>query len=251
MRKRWSWVGCFDDSWMLFAASLEIGPARLTFWGLWDRSERCFRERNRRLLPWSDPEVKIDGDRLRIDSGEVRADLAISAGNAIECVCANGEGGYTWTRKLADVPFEGRLTVGDRAVDLRASGVVDESAGYHARRTSWLWSAGVGVSRDGRPLGWNLVEGINDPPLLSERAIWVAGVPAEPGPVSFEGLDGIRFEGGSRLDFTAEAERVSHDRIPLIARSDYRAPLGSFSGELDGIELEYGLGVIESHDVLW
>ncbi len=50
------------------------------------------------------------------------------------------------------------------------------------RHTVWSWSAGVGTLTDGREVGWNLVEGVNDPPERSERAIWVDGEPFEPGP---------------------------------------------------------------------
>jgi hypothetical protein len=69
--------------------------------------------------------------------------------------------------------------------------------------------------------------------------------------VTFDGLEGIAFGEGSRLRFSAETERVHHTSIPLLGRSDYRAPFGSFGGGLPGLELASGLGVMESHDVLW
>jgi hypothetical protein len=188
---------------------------------------------------------------VRVGSGEVRAELSLGDGDAIESLCPNGEGGYTWTRKLAGVRARGEVILGDRRIPLEGRGVIDDSAGYHRRRTSWLWSAGVGSARDGRSVAWNLVSGINDPPRNSERAIWVQGRPSEPEPVAFEGLSAIRFADGSRLRFEAEAERVHSERLPLIGRSDYRAPLGSFRGSLGGIELASGLGVMESHDVVW
>ena len=49
--------------------------------------------------------------------------------------------------------------------------------------------------------------------------------------MTFDGLEGIAFGEGSRLRFSAETERVHHTSIPLLGRSDYRAPFGSFSGE--------------------
>ena len=75
------------------------------------------------------------------------------------------------------------MRVGERRIRCDARGVEDESAGYHPRHTVWSWSAGVGTLPDGREVGWNLVEGVNDPPERSERAIWVDGEPFEPGPV--------------------------------------------------------------------
>jgi hypothetical protein len=69
--------------------------------------------------------------------------------------------------------------------------------------------------------------------------------------VTFDGLEGIALGEGSRLRFSAETERVHDASIPLLGRSDYRASFGSFGGELPGHQLASGLGVMESHDVLW
>ncbi len=258
VRKRWRWVGAFSEELLLFAASVEVGPAGMTFWGVWDRHAGVLHERTRRALPWRRPEVLIPGPtvtRARVDSDGVSVELSVApeGGRPIESICSNGVGGYTWTRKLAGVPVTGEVRIEGRSIPLEARGVIDESAGYHRRRTSWSWSAGVGSSADGRELAWNLVSGINDPPRNSERAIWLDGAPTEPAPVAFEGLDAIGFADGSRLEFQAEAERVHHERLPLIARSDYRAPLGSFTGSLGdaGVDLSAGLGVMECHDVVW
>ncbi|MGH2956676.1 MAG: DUF2804 domain-containing protein [Solirubrobacterales bacterium] len=251
LRKRWRWVGAFDERLMAFAAVVSVGPAGMTFWGVWDRERRELHERTRRSVPWRRREVEMRGPEVAVRAPGLELDLAVEGGEPIECACPNGEGGYTWTRKLAGAPVSGEVRIGGRTLSLDGRGVVDDSAGYHRRHTVWKWSAGVGEARDGRPVGWNLVSGINDPPSSSERTIWVDGAPSEPDPVGFEGLEAVRFADGSRLEFTAETERVHHERLPLIARSDYRAPFGRFSGSLGGIELESGLGVMESHDVVW
>lgn len=251
LRKRWRWVGAFDERLMVFAAVVSVGPASMTFWGVWDRERRQLHERTRRSLPWRRPEVEMRGSEVAVRAPALKLDLTVGEAKSIECACPNGEGGYTWTRKLAGAPASGEVRVDGRALALHGRAVVDDSAGYHRRHTVWKWSAGVGTARDGRRVGWNLVTGINDPPHSSERAIWVDGEPGEPDPVDFEGLEAIRFAGGSSLEFTTETERVHHERLPLIARSAYRAPFGRFAGRLDGIELESGLGVMESHDVVW
>jgi Protein of unknown function (DUF2804) len=216
-RKRWRWVGVFGDQALAFAAVVELGPAGMTFWGVWDRERRRLYERTCRSAPWRRPEVVMEGPRARIASPQCSAMIELGGGEAIESICPNGEGGYTWTRKLAGVPASGWARVGGRTLSLDGHGVEDVSAGYHPRHTVWQWSAGVGVGAGGESLGWNLVEGINDPLCNSERAIWVDGRPSEPEPVIFEGLEAIRFAEGS----------------------------------LEGIELRSGLGVMESHDVLW
>jgi hypothetical protein len=65
------------------------------------------------------------------------------------------------------------------------------------------------------------------------------------------GLDTIHFEDESRLNFTVETQRSHHEGIPLIARSDYEAPFGRFSGALNGLPVDSALGVMESHDAVW
>lgn len=252
-RKRWRYVAAFDERFMLCAAAVEVGPARQTFWALWDRDERRLRERTCRVVPLvSRPEVEVepDGGRVAVRSGEVRIELEIDPGQAVEAVCPAG-GAYTWTQKLVGAPVRGSVAIAGREHQLGGRAVTDISAGYHARRTSWRWSAGVGEAADGRAVAWNLVEGINDPAVGSERAIWIDGAPSEPGPVHFDGLESIRFGDGSTMSFSAEARRARRDRIPFFIRSDYEAPFGSFSGEVAGIPLAAGKGVMERHDAIW
>lgn len=142
----------------------------------------------------------------------------------------------------------GRVELGGRRFDVDAEAVVDESAGYHERRTSWRWSAGVGRAESGERVAWNLVDGVHDSPQASERSVWVDGVPHEAPPVCFEpGLTGV---GGLRFtEWSAREERINL----LLLRSDYRQPFGTFEGELPGggPRLAHGHGVMERHDVRW
>jgi hypothetical protein len=250
-RKRWRWVGAFADNLIVFAANVQVGPAAMTFWGIWDRERRRLWEGTRRDFPGRRRQVSMRGRSARVRAGSIEFELEFDQGFPIECMCPNGEGGYTWTRKEAGMPVRGEVRIGRRTSALDGLGLMDDSAGYHRRYTSWNWSAGVGAARDGRKVAWNLVTGINDPPVDSERAIWVAGQPTEPGPVDFQGLDSIRFEDESRLHFSAETKRTHHEGIPLLARSDYEAPFGTFSGSLNGLSIDSALGVMEAHDAVW
>ena len=116
------------------------------------------------------PQVSFGERSVAVRSRDVEIDLELGDGQAIECECPAGDGGVH-----LDPEARGRRrprassAIGSHEHALRGRGVDDRSAGYHARRTSWLWSAGVGEAADGRPVAWNLVSGINDPPTV-ERA---------------------------------------------------------------------------------
>lgn len=278
-RKRWRYVAAFGAEMLACAARVEVGPVGQTFWVLWDRGGERMVERTRLRLPgrrgevWTEargeflahtasksPAVgSVSTDRgalVRIEArqrgvGDVHALLRFGSGRWAEAVCPAGEGGYVWTRKRADVAVEAEVRLGGDRHRFEARGVEDESAGYHPRHTVWSWSAGVGRTADRRSVGWNLVSGINDPPERSERAIWLDGEPFEPGPCEFHGLEGISFDDGSRLRFTAECERRKTQNLLVVSYS-YRQPFGTFTGTLPGgLELERGLGVMEHHDATW
>ncbi|MBN8871114.1 MAG: DUF2804 family protein [Solirubrobacterales bacterium] len=253
MRKRWRYVGFYGEEIMLCAGVVRIGISNHTFWSVWDRVEGKVWEHTR-LRPGG-PEVVLDGPVVEIRTGNVRAALRFGESEPIEVVSPSGRG-WGWTRKRAGVPVTGRVVLDGETHQVEGFGVDDESAGYHQRNVEWSWSAGIGQSVDGRALGWNLTEGINDSVTSSERAIWIDGVPHEPAPVEFEGLDAVRSEGGEgnpgtglRFQF-GEAERRRHDNFWLV-RSDYVHRFGTFTGTLDGIELADGAGVMEEHKVVW
>jgi hypothetical protein len=247
LRKRWRYVAVFADELMLCAARAEVGPLTQSFWVLWDR-ERRRQWAHTNPLPGS-REVTFAGPRLEIDGPGLRASLELGEAAPIEVTCPSGRS-RAWTRKRAGMPVGGTVEVPGRRLAVAGRGVDDESAGHHRRRTRWLWSAGVGESVEGRDLAWNLVEGINDPPRGSERAIWVDGEPTEPPPVRFRGLDGVDLDGADSLAFASEAAHARDDDY-LLFRSRYRHRFGSFAGTLAGLTLSGGLGVMEEHDALW
>lgn len=246
-RKRWRYVAVFAPEVMLCAARAQVGPVGQAFWVLWDRNERR-RYTGTSLRPGGRA-VRMDGPAVEIATRELRASLRFGDATAVESICPSGSG-WGWTRKRAGVPVSGTVEAGGRRWQVDGLGVDDESAGYHRRQTSWHWSAGVGSAADGRTVAWNLVEGINDPPQDSERAVWIEGEPHEPAPVTFRGMEAVEFAAGEPLEFTQECERARNENF-LLVRSRYKHRFGSFTGSLDGIQLAEGLGVMEKHDALW
>ena len=234
---------------MACAASIQLGPARQSFWAVLSRCDGRLRERTRMFRRGV---VTLGPGGLRISDGGVLLDLHLEESEGIQALCRHG-GAQVWTRKQAGIQARGTLSLdGEPPQQIEALAVIDDTAGYHARFTEWWWSAGVGESPAGTALAWNLVSGVNDPPIGSERAVWIAGEPSEVPPVTFApDLSSIRASDGSQLGFTPEAERRRHENL-LIVRSDYRAPFGVFSGTLPGdIELAHGLGVTEHHRAHW
>jgi len=246
-RKRWRYVGVFAPELMLCAARAEVGPLGQCFWILLDRTSGA-QHAHTSLWPGS-REVTMDGPLVEIDADGLRASLRLGQSAPIESICPSGSG-WGWTRKRAGVPVEGTVEVPGRRWRVSARGIDDESAGYHQRHTSWRWSAGVGRATDGRRVAWNLVEGVNDPPERSERAIWVDGEPREPPPVRFDDLNAIELGGGRVLELATESEHARNESF-LLVRSRYRHRFGSFSGALGDLRLAEGLGVMERHDAVW
>lgn len=247
--KRWRYIGAFGPDVMLCAATARIGVIPLSWWAVWDRGQRTLAEHTAR----GRPVVTFgEGGTVTVDDGPVTMALTVSngAGPGIETISPHGPE-YVWTRKTGGVRVTGTVTIAERRHELDAFGIVDESAGYHARETAWTWSAGVGVAESGAQVAWNLVAGIHDDPEASERSVWVDGAPHQVGPVEFDGLTGIAFAEGEELHFSAEATRAREESLLLFA-SSYEQPFGTFTGSLPGAgRLREGYGVMERHDVKW
>ena len=250
--KRWRYVAAFCDELMLCAAVAAVGPARSSWWAVWDRRGRALHERTR-IAPGPALVRFGDGGRVQVADRGVRIELVVDEGAGVESLNAHGTQ-YVWTRKQAGRRIDGRVRLpGGEPIGLaEALGVVDDTAGYHARETEWWWSAGVARAADGAPVGWNLVSGVNDGPRASERSVWVAGEAQEIAPVRFaDDLSALSFATGEELLFTAEAVRARHDRLVLV-ESQYRQPFGTFSGALPGAgALADGMGVMEHHRARW
>lgn len=257
--KRWRYVGVYGPELMLCVGSARVGPGRQSFWAVWDRSTQRLRERTRRSGGGMRLRMDRPGRVLVLDGG-VEIDLTLDEVDGVETIApvAGGpRGAYAWTRKQGGVRAYGTVSVDGVVREVDALAIVDDSAGYHARRTAWEWCAGVGRAGDGRTLAWNLVSGINDPPTASERTVWIAGVPAEVGPAArfTDDLAAVSTADGVDLAFSAEAVRERDENL-LLVRSAYRQPFGAFAGVLPGprgerLQLAEGWGVMEQHTAVW
>jgi uncharacterized protein DUF2804 len=222
--KRWRYLAVYGPELMLCVGDARIAGVPQRWWA-----------------------VALPDGRLFEGSRDGPIDLSFDEGPGVEVASPHGRS-YIWTRKQAGIRVSGTVRVAGREFHVDGPlGFIDESAGYHARHTRWRWSAGIGRARDGRAVAWNLVDGVHDAPIASERTVWVEGEPHEVEPQQFaEDLSAV---GGLR--FTEWCAREDHTNL-LVMRSDYRQPFGSFAGALPGgLELESGYGVMEWHDVRW
>ena len=244
--KAWRYLGVYTAELMLCVGQARIGPARQRWWALaWPDGRLRERTTMRR------GGVLMEAARVQVQAGDVRIDLELEEPAAVETISPS-DGGYIWTAKRAPIGVMGVVTVGTTRHQIDGPhGFVDDSAGYHDRHTVWKWSAGVGVA-DGRPVAWNLVDGVHDDARASERTLWVDGEPRELGPNRFAAdLSGVEFAEGGKLDFSEWAAREENSDY-LLLKSRYRQPFGTFAGELPGgLALEEGYGVMEDHDVHW
>lgn len=240
--KAWRYIGAYGPEIMLCLAQARIGPARQTFWAVWDRISQNLYQRT----ALGRGSLRLRRGRAELHERELWLDLHLDEIPGIEVVCPSGDS-YAWTRKQAPVRARLEIEMAGRRHSLETRAVIDDTAAYYPRHTRWRWSAGVGRSTERSELAWNLVSGVNDPDEHSERTVWVDGHPEEVPPAAF--TDDLSAVG--ELRFAPEAALERRQNL-LIVRSAYRQPFGVFTGALPGgVTLSEGFGVMEEHDAWW
>jgi hypothetical protein len=239
--KRWRYVGVYGPELMLCVGEARVAGIPQRWWAV-ALPDGTLHERT----SGGRGGVSLEPGHARVATGNVWIDLELDEQQGVEVVSQHGRS-FIWTRKQGGVAARGHVRVDGREWSIDGPAFIDDSAGYHARRTTWRWSAGVGRAASGERVAWNLVEGVHDAPQASERTVWVDGEPEEVEPQPFApDLSSV----GS-LRFSEWASRVD-DTNRLLLRSRYRQPFGSFEGELPGgVRLVAGYGVMEWHDVRW
>lgn len=243
LRKRWRYVGVFSPELSLCAATVHVGPATQEFWAV--AVDGRLHERTRRRSG----RVSVVDDHVRVRDGQTWIDVRVAAAMPVEVVTPYAPG-FAWTRKQGGGRAVGTVVVAGRSYSVEGLALVDDSAGFPPRRTSWLWCAGAGRSTTGQVVAWSTTVGLHDA-APSESTAWVDGVAsAVPvGPISRD-LSGVRGEGWD-LAFTPSVVRRRSENL-LVVRSSYEQPFGSFAGTLPGgVSLASGHGVMERHDAVW
>jgi hypothetical protein len=212
--------------------------------------------------------TRSGGLTVAIDVPGMRADLDVEGDTVPLTVVSDTGGGHGYagvTVKHAGNLARGTVSVGGRTYTLAdARAMIDWTAAFFPRRSSWWWATGAGTLEDGRPVGFNLALGVHDDARgrFSENALWLDGTPSALPPVRFtQGKTPrdpwtIRSDDGAvDLVFEPRGERGEDVNLVFIV-SRYRQPFGQYSGKLrdargrevriDGIP-----GVTERHEAVW
>lgn len=245
-RKRWTYMLFASRELVACAAVAEIAGLPRRWWAIATPDGALVGRAAPFLRRFS-----VAPERVYVRCGATEFTLEASPGGEVEVISPTGRS-FAWTRKRYG-PARARLRRNRTTQNFEGGALLDESAGYHPRRTRWRWCAGVGTASSGETIAWNLVRGIHDSPQASERTVWVAGEPYEVPAVEFEDdLTAVHCpDESTTLHFRPWSKRSERLRLGLIA-IDYRQPFGAFSGELPGgLRLVTGTGVMEFHDARW
>ena len=166
------------------------------------------------------------------------------------------------SQKWAGLPAQGSLVVGDKRFDLDGGfGGIDFTNGLLARETQWRWAFGCGVTTEGKPVGFNLGEGINSA-LPGENALWFGEAPSLQPEVRFTfdraaPLTPWRIrsdDGGVDLTFTGAGVHKEARNL-LLVKSDFVQVAGEFRASprtrRQAIEVVGLPGVVEDQFVRW
>jgi hypothetical protein len=197
--------------------------------------------------------------RVKIGTLDVEAALDdASAPPSISAIARLGDGLLNGTEKRALTKVTGTARIEGRTVDLsRALGGWDYTHGLLPRHTKWNWAFGLGKTNDGRPIGFNVVQGFvgeaecaafvdgDVHPIAEPKFGFDAGRPELPWTLRGDGID---------LTFETGAVHTQHTNLGVI-RSRFVQPVGTFSGSIrvagKDVYVRNLPGVVEDQDVLW
>lgn len=282
VEKKWAYAFVATREVMAALAIVDAGYLASGFCAVFDRGARRLLVDENPVLPSPCAEISDQpadglsarlvgpGIRARIERADGKVSIKATWGHAdidllldatrapppMTAVAPVGPGRFDLTQKTVLLPAEGEIVAGNAHFMVRGElAGLDYTHGLFARETAWRWAFGMG-RQGSRLLAFNLSEGFLQGE--GENAAFIDGEPRAVGPVSFSftGSDPlapwrIRGEGGALdLTFTPEGHRAQTVDLKLIS-SKYLQPFGTFSGNIDGVEISALPGVTEDHAARW
>jgi hypothetical protein len=291
MKKRWQYLGCFDEKLVVGVAVIHLGYIGSAFAYCFDKEKKETTEidlldpgagstiysessvdsfsalskgkKSVRLINDTDHgprRIEVDSPKLRMriempDSPDDFTPLVACIRNVIR--------GFNYTHKAAGLPASGWVEVKGKRIELgeKALGVLDWTSGCASRETFWNWASAAGHLPDGRVIGINLCYGLGQSGF-TENVIWIDGKPIKVDIVHFE-YDFDNPMGPWRiwsedkkvdLAFQPEGERREEKNFLLVV-SRFRQPFGAFTGKLQvgsqKADIDNIYGFAEEHFVKW
>ena len=281
--KKWQYVFVATPEMMLSLAVIDCGYLSAGICAVFDRGSRRLLVDDNPVLPPFCAQVaeapsegmsaSLFGPRIRARLqrtngrvsvqatwGHADVDLLLEAGRAPPPVTAiapaGAPGRFDLTQKTVLVPAEGEVRAGNVRFPVRGQlAGLDYTHGLLARETAWRWAFACG--REGQRLvAFNFSDGFLQGE--GENAAWIDGEPRACGPVTFSfdpeaklGPWRIR-SADDRVDLTFQPEGFRAQNVDLkLISSRYLQPFGTFSGRLEGVNLEGLPGVAEDHAARW
>ncbi len=297
--KRWCYAGIVSPDLFFGAAVVHLGYAASGFCFGFDRNTRQMIEFTSvgpplgRVRYDRNPEtgisrfkapgkfIEISGDlktgrRLKADlAGKgpaLTADIEFSASDTgfapMHFPMDMGQGKTAFTTKAAGLKANGRVWLGDKAIDLspdNSFALFDWTHGAYHRQTFWNWACGAGWARGESgvcAMGFNFSRGVYENGRL-ENTLWIDGVPEPAGEMDYiydsqNPLAPWKICSKDRkinLTFFPEGMRRADDNFIVLA-SRFIQPCGRFEGTITtesgtALILEKTGGVVEEHYAKW
>ena len=198
----------------------------------------------------------------------LEADIVLRCGRDHESVVtATDMGGprFFYTRKVNCMPGEGRITWGDRQVDLKPNtslGTLDWGRGIWPYSTSWIWASASAFLESGRTLGMNMGSGFGDA-SAPDNALILGGRVHKLDQVTFA-YDHARLmapwrmtspDGRVSLDFQPFKERVARTNL-VVVKSEVHQIFGRYNGFVESddgerVSVHDVIGFVEEHHARW
>jgi hypothetical protein len=286
--KRWEYLGVCNDDLIFGIAVVRLGYMCNLFAYLFDRRSArtsaydilapgggtaifegtsqegriTFKSGKTAVCMTNDPEtITVEGSI----KGELSLHLSFSKHREpLVCLTRVGLKGFNYTHKEAGIPVWGTIDHKGVSWDIqeeRSCGIRDYTLGYLTRETFWNWASGGGIDQEGKRIGFNLVQGVNETGF-TENGFWVNGRLVKTDVVNFR-YDDLNLlnpwhmesnDGRVRLRFLPAGKRSANTQAGLIV-SKFHQPFGRFEGTLsegDQVwELQNVSGFTEEHYAKW
>lgn len=192
--------------------------------------------------------------------------LALVSGLPTHLPAGQRTQGQVYTHKDAGMPVQGRLQVGDKAMQVDGLGTLDWTRAKALRTVTWKWASLAMATPQGR-LGLNLSAEVYDDAngASLENAVWLNGQMFRlpgcrfvlPAHKETEAWRVVSQDDGAHVDLSFAPLGARSQQINAgLLRSSFVQPFGLFSGHIQvpggpRVAVDNGLGVVEDHLSVW